>query len=454
MIFSSMVFLVIFLPAVLLLYYMPFIKSRTYRNFLLMVASLGFYAWGEPLYIWIMVISIVVNTGLGYLIEKTRLKKVAVLFAIILNIGNLFVFKYSGFFVQNINNLLGTELNIPKIILPIGISFYTFQALSYVIDVYRDPDHKSGSLLDVGLYISLFPQLIAGPIVRYKTIADEISNRKESISEFSSGVDRFIVGLGKKVIIANQIAPVADAAFAVNNPEMGVAWLGALAYTIQIYFDFSGYSDMAIGLGKMFGFHFEENFNYPYIADSITDFWRRWHISLSTWFRDYIYIPLGGNRVSEKRHIFNLAVVWLFTGFWHGASWNFIWWGIIYLIVQIFEKKRMICIKNVVLKHLYTMLIVIFCWILFRAVTLQQALAYMRSMFIGEFGIENTIYYLKNYGSYFAMGIIGSVPVWRKIFDGKLNLEGIRKIFIAAIFVIALSYIASSSYDPFIYFNF
>ena len=454
MVFSSMTFLVIFLPSILLLYYNPFLHSRILKNTILMVASIGFYAWGEPIYVWIMVLSIIANAIFGLLIEKVKFKKMIVVLAVVAKMGNLFVFKYLGFFISNINRLCGSSFPVPTIALPIGISFYTFQALSYVIDVYRDPKHEAGNLMKVGLYVSLFPQLIAGPIVRYKTIADEINDRCESFREFSKGVERFIVGLGKKVIIANQIAVVADAAFGVDNPSMLLAWLGALAYTIQIYFDFSGYSDMAIGLGQMFGFHFEENFNYPYIADSVTDFWRRWHISLSTWFRDYVYIPLGGNRVSKTRHIFNLGVVWLLTGIWHGASWNFIWWGIIYFLVQIMEKRGIIRIGNSVIKHLYTMGIVILCWVLFRAADMQQALTYIRCMFFGSTEISMALYYFKNYYFYYFLGIVGSFPFWKHIFCNDSKRVILQKIVIFVIFVLSISYIASSSYDPFIYFNF
>lgn len=317
MVFSSTVFLFLFLPLILIIYYNPIVKNRKFRNIFLLLVSLGFYAWGEPVFVFVMMLSIIINWFLALKIDKNEKKKRYVILAILYNVGLLFVFKYLSFFANNMGLLFKVDKITLNIALPIGISFFTFQMLSYVLDVYFNKAKVQKNLLYVGLYVSLFPQLIAGPIVRYETIANEIETRQENTKDFCDGIYRFVYGLGKKVLISNYVGLVVDNIFVSMNItpiSTATAWLGAIAYTLQIYFDFSGYSDMAIGLGKMFGFHFNENFNYPYMAKSITDFWRRWHISLSTWFRDYVYIPLGGNRVSNKRHIFNLFIVWLLTG--------------------------------------------------------------------------------------------------------------------------------------------
>ena len=340
MLFSSSIFLFLFLPLVLLIYYLPLGRFRQGQNVFLLLASLGFYAWGEPWFVLVMMGSIVVNYGFGLWVDHNqrhnRSARMPVVLALVVNLGILFVFKYLTFTLGILNDL-GAHFVIPGIELPIGISFFTFQALSYVLDIQRGHGQVQRSPLKVGLYISFFPQLIAGPIVKYETVADQIDHRKENWEDFSSGCARFVVGLGKKVLLANQLALVADRAFQLGGTGQlttGFAWLGSLCYTLQIYYDFSGYSDMAIGLGKMFGFHFLENFNYPYISRSVTEFWRRWHISLSTWFRDYVYFPLGGSRVDSKgKHIRNLFVVWLLTGIWHGANWTFIVWGLFYFVL-------------------------------------------------------------------------------------------------------------------------
>lgn len=343
MLFSSSVFLFLFLPVVLLVYYLPLRRWRQGQNVFLLLASLGFYAWGEPWFVLVMLGSILANYGFGLWVDACkragRTCAPPLVTALAVNLGILFVFKYLTF-TLGILNRLGAAFVIPGIELPIGISFFTFQALSYVLDVHRDRGEVQRSPLKVGLYISFFPQLIAGPIVKYETVAQQIDHRKEIWADFSAGCSRFIVGLGKKVLLSNQLAVVADRAFGQGDGlSASFAWLGALCYTLQIYYDFSGYSDMAIGLGKMFGFHFLENFNYPYISRSITEFWRRWHISLSTWFRDYVYFPLGGSRVNSKaKHIRNLFVVWLLTGVWHGANWTFLAWGLFYFVLLVLEK--------------------------------------------------------------------------------------------------------------------
>lgn len=398
---------------------------------------------------------------------------------IILNISIIFVFKYLNFAVDNMNAIFGMSISIPTIALPIGISFFIFQSLSYLVDVYRGKSEVQKNLLNVGLYISFFPQLIAGPIVRYETISHQIDYRKETFDDFAEGVSRFIIGLAKKVIISNNIALVADAAFDLlesgtfmeTEAELtaGMAWIGALAYTFQIYFDFSGYSDMAIGLGRMFGFKFLENFNYPYISRSVTEFWRRWHISLGVWFRDYLYIPLGGNRVVKSRHIFNLFTVWLCTGIWHGANWTFIAWGLLYFVFQCFEKRTGLdkdSNKPVreILRYVYTALVVIIGWVIFRADSLSEAFAYIAKMFIWNgdvfFG-DAALFSFREYGVYFLMAVICSFPViprLKKLFKAGSKSMGFinaaAAIGLMALFVLSMSYLVKGSYNPFIYFNF
>lgn len=371
MLFSSSVFLFLFLPVVLLVYYLPLRRWRQGQNVFLLLASLGFYAWGEPWFVLVMLGSILANYGFGLWVDACkragRTCAPPLVTALAVNLGILFVFKYLTF-TLGILNRLGAAFAIPGIELPIGISFFTFQALSYVLDVHRDRGEVQRSPLKVGLYISFFPQLIAGPIVKYETVAQQIDHRKETWADFSAGCSRFIVGLGKKVLLSNQLAVVADRAFGLGDGlSASFAWLGALCYTLQIYYDFSGYSDMAIGLGKMFGFHFLENFNYPYISRSITEFWRRWHISLSTWFRDYVYFPLGGSRVdSRAKHIRNLFVVWLLTGIWHGANWTLLAWGLFYFVLLVLEKYGHLGRGwPVWAKWLFTFLMVNFAWVLF-----------------------------------------------------------------------------------------
>ena len=403
MLFSSSVFLFLFLPVVLLVYYLPLRRWRQGQNVFLLLASLGFYAWGEPWFVLVMLGSILANYGFGLWVDackragRTCLPPLVAALAV--NLGILFVFKYLTF-TLGILNRLGAAFVIPGIELPIGISFFTFQALSYVLDVHRDRGEVQRSPLKVGLYISFFPQLIAGPIVKYETVAQQIDHRKETWTDFSAGCSRFIVGLGKKVLLSNQLAVVADRAFGLGDGlSASFAWLGALCYTLQIYFDFSGYSDMAIGLGRMFGFAFKENFNYPYISRSITEFWRRWHISLSTWFRDYVYFPLGGSRVdSRAKHIRNLFVVWLLTGIWHGANWTFLAWGLFYFVLLVLEKYGHLGRGwPVWAKWLFTFLMVNFAWVLFRADSLAAAGQYLQAMFgLGAGGWDDlTALYLR-----------------------------------------------------------
>ena len=415
MLFPSEVFLFLFLPFVLAVYYLVLRKHTVGKNIFLFVMSLLFYAYGEPKYVFLMLFMILLHYGLGLLINKysddKRMQRLILFLMVIIDVCILGYFKYLNFIVSIFTGKEDTF----KIALPIGISFFIFQAISYVVDVYRGKGKVQTHFLNVGLYISLFPQLIAGPIVRYETVANEIENRKENLNDFAMGVNRFIIGLGKKVLLANQFAVVSDTVFG-NVTSTGTTnsflllWMGAIAYTLQIFFDFAGYSDMAIGLGRMFGFHFLENFKYPYISKSISEFWRRWHISLQTWFKDYIYIPLGGSRVNSKtRLVFNIFVVWFLTGVWHGANWTFIVWGLMYFVLLILEKFFHMDEKMGKFKNLYTMFFVMMGWVLFRSDSLSAALVYIRSMF--GFGCKGfmdayVIQYFKQYILYFIMGIL------------------------------------------------
>lgn len=469
MLFPSEVFLFVFLPVVLVIYYGLLRKNVALKNIFLLFASLFFYAWGEPQYVFLMIATILFDWFYGILLDKVRDKKIPariIMFLMVAtNLGILGYYKYSGFAVSQVNRFLHTEFAIPQVILPIGISFFTFQAMSYAIDVYRGHGKVQKNPLYVGLYVSLFPQLIAGPIVRYETVADQIENRVENWNDFTSGVTRFCVGLAKKVLISNNMAVVADAAFAliINNDfqaSLGMAWLGAISYTLQIFFDFSGYSDMAIGLGKMFGFHFEENFNYPYISKTVSEFWRRWHMSLQTWFRDYVYFPLGGSRVSKPRLIFNLFVVWALTGIWHGANWTFIAWGLMYFVLLTFEKLTGLTKKNYWWGHIYTMVFVIIGWVIFRAVNLGDAIIYIKAMFgINAKGfMDKAVFaYIAQNWVYYVFALIGCAPIvpWvdKKLENNKV-WQAVYAIGLVAAMVISVSFISNNAYNPFIYFNF
>lgn len=471
MVFSSSVFLFIFLPLTLIGYYLI---DRKFKNIFLLLASLIFYAWGEPKFVLVMIMSIAANYLFGLLImffhEKKALAKLVLAAAVAVNIALLWFFKYFGFTVDIINSISGNNIKAVNIALPIGISFFTFQAISYVIDVYRGNGEAQKNPLNVGLYIAFFPQLIAGPIVRYKTIAEQIKYRKENWNDFSCGIERFVIGFAKKVLLSNSLAIIADRTFnniADSNTSVLMAWTGSIAYTFQIFYDFSGYSDMAIGLGKMFGFQFDENFNYPYYACSVSDFWRRWHISLSSWFRDYIYIPLGGSRVSKKRLVLNLFVVWTLTGIWHGASWNFIIWGWYYFILLVLEKNTGIPgrFTNKISKALYrviTFMLVNFGWVLFRADTLGTARLYISKML----GLYNQLtdikseYILWDNRYIFMAGIFFAFPIV-KWFENKFitaknkfYYDFIKLTGLIIILIIGICSVASSSYNPFIYFNF
>jgi D-alanyl-lipoteichoic acid acyltransferase DltB (MBOAT superfamily) len=425
MVFSSTVFLFLFLPLVLAGYYNPFWKGRAFRNAFLLLASLGFYAWGEPVFVFIMALSIAVNWALVLAMarhEEQRRRKRWLVAAIGFDVALLVVFKYASFIARNMGMLLGNGSIALNIALPIGISFFTFQIMSYVFDVYYRKATAQTSLVNLALYISMFPQLIAGPIVRYQTVAAEIERRAENASDFADGMTRFAIGLGKKLLIANYAGFIADRLFALDGLSVASAWLGALAYSLQIYFDFSGYSDMAIGLGRLFGFHFLENFDYPYTAISITDFWRRWHISLSAWFRDYVYIPLGGNRVAKPRLVLNLLAVWLLTGIWHGANWTFVVWGLAYFALIAIERftgfaTRLNSRRLSAVARAYTLVCVLLLWVLFRAESLPLAGRYIAALFgFGATGfIDETFWlYLSNGKWVLLASVLLSTPVARR----------------------------------------
>ena len=468
MLFSSLTFLFLFLPSVLLSYFL--FKNRRYRNTILLIFSMVFYSWGEPVYIFLMLTVVIITYIIGLFIDKNRqnlqLKKLWLIIGIIATFSFLLYFKYSDFFIGIINNQFNTGVPLLNVALPIGISFYTFQASSYIFDLYKGDVSVQKNPFDLALYVMLFPQLIAGPIVRYETVEKEISNRNESSEAVISGLKRFIVGLSKKVLISNQMALLADSIYGTNISSIGTSaiWIAALAYTFQIYYDFSGYSDMAIGLGKVFGFNFLENFNYPYIATSVTDFWRRWHISLSTWFKDYVYFPMGGNRVSIPRHIFNLLVVWILTGFWHGANFNYIFWGLFYGIILIIEKYILSRIKIIIpnyLRWFFTFIIVVIGWVIFRIEDLSLLVQIIPKMFNGSASDYNAIMYTSDsifYAMlYFIPAIIFAGP-WMGNFikntNSKIGFQALSNIVLLFLFALCIVFLTSSSYNPFIYFKF
>lgn len=472
MLFSSTTFLYLFLPAVLFFNFVILRKSRRLQNIFLLLASLFFYAWGEPKFVLVMMASIVINWGFGILVNRNRdnkrTAKTLISLDVAFNLAILFVFKYLTFAGHIISRAFGWDIHVPNLALPIGISFFTFQAMSYVIDVYRGRGEVQTNILYVGLYISFFPQLIAGPIVRYETIAAEIQNRRETAEDFFDGFARFVVGLSKKVLLANSFAFLADSAFSPANDGTGLSvafcWLGAIAYTLQIFFDFSGYSDMAIGLGRMFGFHFLENFNYPYVSTSVSEFWRRWHISLGTWFRDYLYIPLGGSRVSRGRNVFNLFVIWFLTGLWHGANFTFIAWGLMYFVLITVEKLTGFDKKSgggwTAVKWIYTMFFVVLGWVLFRSDSILGALSYIKSMFgLNGNALSDGMFtgFFAQNAILLAVGVVLSTPLFKSIKERTAASEAaeyLRAAGLIILFVLSVASLVSSSYNPFIYFNF
>lgn len=467
MLFSSIPFLFWFLPCVLIFY---FIAPRALKNTVLLLSSLFFYGWGEPEYLVWMAAAIVMGYVFGLLIERFRKKnKIAKLLLALSVSGSLAIlgyFKYCDFFIGNFNAMTGLSVPMLRLTLPIGISFYTFQILSYTIDVYREEVAAQKNPVDLAAYVAFFPQLIAGPIVRYSYIANQLKERSHSFEKTASGIRRFIIGLGKKIMIANLLGELCSIFRESNDKSVLFFWLYAVAYSLHIYFDFSGYSDMAIGLGKIFGFSFPENFNYPYISASITEFWQRWHISLGSWFRDYVYIPLGGNRVSVFRHIFNIFVVWMLTGFWHGASWNFIVWGLYFAFLLTMEKLWLLkkLKRNGMLSHVYVIILVIISFVIFDATGMGQAFSYVQAMFgAGGYPLisEEFLYYFRSYGVVLLFALIGATPLPKKLWNrvsatpagGKIVIFA-EPLAISAMLVVCTAYLVDGSYNPFLYFRF
>ncbi|MDO5345181.1 MAG: MBOAT family O-acyltransferase [Lachnospiraceae bacterium] len=471
MIFSSLLFLFRFLPAVLLLY---FISPRPIRNGVLFLVSLIFYAWGEPVYVLLMLASILSSWLGGLLVDYFRKRgqegkaKLSLVLSVGFGLALLGFFKYTDFLLNSINQVTGWNLSLLNLALPIGISFYTFQTISYIIDVYRQTARVQKNIISYGAYVTMFPQLIAGPIVQYKTIDEQLRQRQESVEEFADGVNRFVIGLGKKVLLANNAGALWDSIrlLSAGNLPAVTAWLGLAAYTFQIYFDFSAYSDMAIGLGHMFGFRFLENFNYPYLSKSITEFWRRWHISLGTWFREYVYIPLGGNRKGTGKLIRNTMIVWLLTGIWHGADWNFLIWGLYYGLLLLAEKlflKKYLERLPGWLQHVYCMFFVMLGWFIF--VFDQSGIGYLKAMFTGAgagFFNRETIYFLYNNGVLLIALLLGSTMVPKKLAGSLLERLKehdwvcivLRGVFYGAVFFLSVAYLVDASYNPFLYFRF
>ncbi len=464
MVFSSLLFLFIYLPVVLAIYY---IVPRRWRNLWLFIANLVFYGWGEPVYILLMLFSICINYFSAFLIDRfrddRRRAKRILIADVVINLAMLGFFKYYDLFASTLSTIPGVRIPALHLALPIGISFYTFQTMSYPIDIYRGDAKLQRSFISFGTFVALFPQLIAGPIVRYKDIASQLDFRAGGTEQFASGVRRFTVGLGKKVLIANNIGALWDIYAAKPAAELTVlgSWLGILAFSLQIYFDFSGYSDMAIGLGRMLGFEFLENFNYPYISKSVTEFWRRWHISLGTWFRDYVYIPLGGNRKGPWRQIFNLLVVWALTGFWHGANWTFLCWGLYYAVFLIAEKLFLLkgLKKLPVLATIYTLLVAVCGWVLFDLPSVSAAAAYYSSMFgfsAGGLYCAGDLYFLRDYALVFIVSILACLPLGKRLYD-KLpdRLKAwLTPVMIAVVLVCSTAYLVNATYNPFLYFRF
>ena len=457
MLFSSITFLFYFLPILLIIY---FIVPKKFKNLVLFIFSLFFYFYGEPKYGFLLLLSCIINYIMGNLIDKYRKRaKVFLIIALMYNIGQLIYFKYLDFFIENINNIFNTNIGFMYIVMPIGISFFTFQTISYVVDIYNKKVESSKSFINFATYVCLFPQLVAGPIVRYETISNELKNRKSNFDTFSEGVKRFTIGLAKKVLIANLLGEMCTSLASLPNGSVMSYLFQAVGYTLQIYFDFSGYSDMAIGLGLFFGFHFLENFNYPLVASSITDFWRRWHISLSSFFRDYVYIPLGGNRVSLLKWIRNIFIVWFLTGFWHGASWNFILWGLYFAVILVLEKKIYGKYLNntKVLKYIYTIGLVVISFVIFNCETIGDIKIFLSSMF----GLNNlplinteTLYYIRSYLVLLIIAIIASTPLLKVIGNKIKKLEFLEPVIYIGIIILVTAYLVDTSFNPFLYFRF
>ena len=463
MLFSSLPFLYYFLPAVLIVY---FLVPRWAKNGVLLLSSLIFYGWGEPMYVFLMIATIALFYGCGLAIERAkqnRWKKVWLLVSVVLSLGLLGIFKYADFFLSSLNAVTGLSLPLLKLALPIGISFYTFQCLSYTVDVYRGSVPAQRNPISFGAYVALFPQLIAGPIVRYVDIARELDARTHSLEDFTLGLRRFLVGLGKKILLANLCGELTNLYRDASEPSVLFVWMYAAAFMLHIYFDFSGYSDMAIGLGRIFGFHFVENFNYPYLSKTITEFWRRWHISLGSWFRDYVYIPMGGNRVKRSRWVFNILTVWMLTGLWHGASWNFVLWGLLFAAFLLMEKFCPGIGKLPSwLRRGYVLIVVCFSFVLFNAASLTEAVRDMGAM-VGLGGLPpvsaEAVYYLKSYGVLFLAGIVGATPLVRNLaasFEKKHPgaCAVAEPVVLLALLLLCTAFLVDGSFNPFLYFRF
>lgn len=466
MLFSSISFLYYFLPIVLIIY---FIIPNKAKNLVLFLSSIFFYFWGEPVYTLVMVFAAFSGYIHGIIIDKFRGKvgsKVALISSLVIGLGLLGFFKYTDFFIENINTLFSSNINLVKIALPIGISFYTFQILSYTIDLYRGNTTVQKNFLNFATYVVLFPQLIAGPIVRYVDVENELKSRKHSLELVSYGITRFIIGLSKKVLLANTLGEFCEIVKTSNDPSVVFYWLYAISYALHIYFDFSGYSDMAIGLGKIFGFNFPENFNYPYISKSVTEFWRRWHISLSSWFRDYVYIPLGGNKVPKLKWIRNIFIVWGLTGFWHGAGWNFIMWGLLFAIMLLLEKtvlKTFLEKIPTILKRIYVIFVLLISWVLFDATTLTVACERIGYMFGKDLPLisTETVYYVLSYLVVFIIGFIACTPICKNILiklkENKMMRKAINFVepfVLLTLITLCTAYLIDGSFNPFLYFRF
>ena len=465
MLFSSIPFLYYFLPIVLILYA---ITPRAFKNTVLLISSLVFYAWGEPIYVFLMIATVGLGYVFGLLIEKfknTVWSKIFLILSVTSSLGALGYFKYADFFIANFNRITGLSVPLLRLVLPIGISFYTFQILSYTIDVYRGDVKAQRNPINLGAYVALFPQLIAGPIVRYSHIEAQLTARTHSFEKTAEGIRRFIIGLSKKIIIANTLGELSEAFMSSGDKSVLFFWLFAICYMLQIYFDFSVYSDMAIGLGKLLGFEFMENFNYPFISSSITEFWRRWHISLGSWFRDYVYIPLGGNRVGKLRLLFNIFVVWFLTGFWHGAEWNFVIWGLYFGILLTLEKFFVLkhLEKHKILSHIYVLFLVAISFVIFSANNLTDAISYVGGMFGVNVPFISTewLYYLKSYGFVIIIAAVSATPLPKTLVSKLCRNAGFAKIWsvveiilLVCLLLISTAYLVDGSFNPFLYFRF
>ena len=458
MLFSSIPFLYYFLPAVMLVY---FVVPKSLRNAVLLLSSLIFYGWGEPKYVLLMIITIAAFYACGLAIgnaESQGAKKAWLTVSIIIGIILLTIFKYADFFIQSFAAVTGLSLPLLKLALPIGISFYTFQCMSYAVDVYRGTAAPQKNIITFGAYVALFPQLIAGPIVRYVDVARELENRATTMDDAMAGIRRFLLGLGKKILLANQLGLLTEIFRNSSQKSVLFHWMYAIAFMLHIYFDFSGYSDMAIGLGWIFGFHFIENFNYPYLSKSVTEFWRRWHMSLGSWFRDYVYIPLGGNRVSKLRWVFNILVVWMLTGLWHGASWNFVLWGLLFALVLLAEKWIPALQKlPAVLRRIYVLLIVMLSFVLFNAASLSQAGQDISGLFGGlPLVTQESVYYLRSYAVVFLVGIVGATPLVKTVAERiPAKVTAVLEPFVLiALLLTCTAYLVDGSFNPFLYFRF